>query len=119
MSRAKESHGAAAVRERILTAAFEAFRERGYAATSTLEIATRAHVSKRDLYALVGDKHKMLIPVGNLVVRTGANVKGTGYFSMPERIPYLPSSAREVTEHGPSVRASFTGLLGLSGRTEA
>jgi hypothetical protein len=36
-----------------------------------------------------------------------------------ERIPYLPSSAREVAEHGPSVRASFTGLLGLSGRTEA
>jgi len=61
MSRAKESRDAAAVRERILTAAFEAFRERGYAATSTLEIATRARVSKRDLYALVGNKQKMLI----------------------------------------------------------
>jgi AcrR family transcriptional regulator len=61
MSRAKESGDAAAVRERILTAAFEAFRERGYAATSTLEIATRAHVSKRELYALVGNKQKMLI----------------------------------------------------------
>jgi AcrR family transcriptional regulator len=61
MSRAKENSDAAAVRERILTAAFEAFRERGYAATSTLEIATRAHVSKRELYALVGNKQKMLI----------------------------------------------------------
>jgi AcrR family transcriptional regulator len=61
MSRAKASSDAAAVRERILTAAFEAFRERGYAATSTLEIATRAHVSKRELYALVGNKQKMLI----------------------------------------------------------
>jgi AcrR family transcriptional regulator len=61
MSRAKESSDAAAVRERILAAAFEAFRERGYAATSTLEIATRAHVSKRELYALVGNKQKMLI----------------------------------------------------------
>jgi AcrR family transcriptional regulator len=60
MSRQKEN-GAAAVRERILTAAFEAFRERGYAATSTLEIATRARVSKRELYALVGNKQKMLI----------------------------------------------------------
>lgn len=49
------------MRERILTAAFEAFRERGYAATSTLEIATRARVSKRDLYALVGNKQQMLI----------------------------------------------------------
>ena len=47
--------------QRILTAAFEAFMERGYAATSTLEIATRARVSKRELYALVGNKQKMLI----------------------------------------------------------
>jgi AcrR family transcriptional regulator len=61
MSRTKEGSDAAAVRERILTAAFEAFRERGYAATSTLEIATRAHVSKRELYALVGNKQEMLI----------------------------------------------------------
>jgi AcrR family transcriptional regulator len=61
MSRPKESGGSAAVRERILTAAFEAFIERGYAVTSTLEIATRARVSKRDLYALVGNKRKMLL----------------------------------------------------------
>jgi len=33
----------------------------GYAATSTLEIASRARVSKRELYALVGNKQKMLI----------------------------------------------------------
>jgi AcrR family transcriptional regulator len=61
MSRAKKSSDEAAVRERILTAAFEAFQERGYAATSTLEIATRARVSKRELYTLVGNKQKMLI----------------------------------------------------------
>lgn len=61
MSRAKESRDAGAVRARILTAAFEAFQERGYGATSTLEIATRARVSKRELYALVGNKQKMLI----------------------------------------------------------
>jgi AcrR family transcriptional regulator len=61
MSRAKEGSDAAAVRARILTAAFEAFQERGYGATSTLEIATRARVSKRELYALVGNKQKMLI----------------------------------------------------------
>jgi len=61
MSRAKESRDPAAVRGRILTAAFEAFRERGYAATSTLEIATRARVSKRDLYAVVGNKQEMLM----------------------------------------------------------
>lgn len=49
------------VRARILDAAFEAFMERGYAATSTLEIATRARVSKRELYALVGNKREMLV----------------------------------------------------------
>lgn len=35
--------------------------ERGYSETSTLEIATRAEVSKRELYALVGNKQDMLI----------------------------------------------------------
>jgi AcrR family transcriptional regulator len=61
MSRLKESGDGAVVRDRILDAAFEAFMERGYAATSTLEIATRARVSKRELYALVGNKQKMLV----------------------------------------------------------
>src|SRR5215831_17374210 len=50
-----------AVRERILAAAFAAFMANGYAATSTLEIATRARVSKRDLYAVVGNKQEMLM----------------------------------------------------------
>jgi len=48
-------------RARILAAAMAAFMENGYAATSTLEIATRARVSKRELYALVGNKQEMLI----------------------------------------------------------
>jgi AcrR family transcriptional regulator len=47
-------------RRRILDAAFTAFMENGYAGTSTLEIATRARVSKRELYALVGSKQEML-----------------------------------------------------------
>src|SRR5215472_10335728 len=54
------SHGTG-VRERILEAAFAAFKKNGYATTSTLEIATRASVSKRELYALVGNKQEMLI----------------------------------------------------------
>jgi AcrR family transcriptional regulator len=49
------------VRQRILDAAFKAFTENGYADTSTLEIATRAQVSKRELYALVGNKQEMLV----------------------------------------------------------
>ncbi len=50
-----------ALRGRILGAAFTAFTELGYSRTSTLEIASRARVSKRDLYALVGNKLEMLI----------------------------------------------------------
>src|SRR3954464_5314974 len=49
------------VRDRILEAAFAAFMKNGYSTTSTLEIATRARVSKRELYALVGNKQEILI----------------------------------------------------------
>jgi AcrR family transcriptional regulator len=59
--RRQEGGDEAAVRERILEAAFAAFTKSGYATTSTLEIATRARVSKRELYALVGNKQEMLI----------------------------------------------------------
>jgi AcrR family transcriptional regulator len=56
----QESVEELAVRQRILDAAFSAFMEGGYAATSTLQIASRARVSKRALYALVGNKQEML-----------------------------------------------------------
>ena len=59
--RRQEGGDETAVRERILDAAFAAFKKSGYAAASTLEIATRARVSKRELYALVGNKQEMLI----------------------------------------------------------
>jgi AcrR family transcriptional regulator len=63
-SAGKESEEIAAekpARERILAAAFGAFTELGYAQASTLEIATRARVSKRELYALFGSKQQMLV----------------------------------------------------------
>ena len=59
--RRREGGDETAVRDRILDAAFAAFMKRGYATTNTLEIATRARVSKRELYALVGNKQEMLI----------------------------------------------------------
>jgi AcrR family transcriptional regulator len=59
--RRREGVDETAVRERILKAAFAAFMKSGYATASTLEIATRARVSKRELYALVGNKQEMLI----------------------------------------------------------
>jgi AcrR family transcriptional regulator len=57
----RENSDATDARERILDAAFAAFMKTGYAAASTLEIATRARVSKRELYALVGNKQEILI----------------------------------------------------------
>ena len=59
--RRQEGGDETAVRARILEAAFAAFMKSGYATTSTLEIATRARVSKREIYALVGNKQKMLV----------------------------------------------------------
>jgi AcrR family transcriptional regulator len=62
MSKRRQKGGdETAVRQRILEAAFAAFMKSGYAMASTLEIATRARVSKRELYALVGNKQEMLI----------------------------------------------------------
>jgi len=49
-----------ALRQRIRAAAFSTFMEKGYAGTNTREIAARAKVSKRDLYALYQDKQAML-----------------------------------------------------------
>jgi AcrR family transcriptional regulator len=60
-SNRKKDGDQTAVRERILEAAFAAFMKNGYAATSTLEIATRARVSKRELYMRVGNKEEMLV----------------------------------------------------------
>lgn len=51
----------AAARKRILEAAFTAFVKHGFAQASMLEIATQARVSKRELYALVGNKEQMLV----------------------------------------------------------
>ena len=61
MKASEEDTGGTEVRKRILGAALSAFMEGGYAQTSTLEVATRARVSKRELYALFGNKEAMLV----------------------------------------------------------
>lgn len=47
--------------DRIISAAFRAFMENGYGNTTMLEIATRAKVSKRDLYASFSNKQAVLL----------------------------------------------------------
>lgn len=49
-----------ATRSRIVDATFQVLMERGYAGASTREIARRARVSKRELYALFDSKEGIL-----------------------------------------------------------
>lgn len=60
-TRSSEAAAENPMRDRILGAAFKEFMENGYASTSTLKIATRAKISKRDLYANFGSKQAILI----------------------------------------------------------
>jgi AcrR family transcriptional regulator len=76
----KEAAGETSVRDRILAAAFESFMERGYATASMLDIATRARVSKREIYALVGNKQELLMAcIGERAKR----------FNVPTQLPVL------------------------------
>ena len=59
--RPQQARDESPVRGRILQAAFACFMKNGYAATSTAEIAARARVSKREIYALVGNKRQILV----------------------------------------------------------
>src|SRR5436305_11924627 len=61
MKAREEEAGGTEARKRILGAALSACMEGGFAQTSTLEIATRARVSKRELYAQFGNKEAMLV----------------------------------------------------------
>jgi len=57
---AETATGRRDARLRILEATFEALVEHGYAGTSAREIARRAKVSKRELYAIFGSKQGIL-----------------------------------------------------------
>jgi len=50
-----------AQRDRLFTAAMNAFIERGFARTTTADVASRAKVSKRDLYRLFADKTELFL----------------------------------------------------------
>jgi AcrR family transcriptional regulator len=56
---------------RIVIAALEVFSKSSFGDATTEEIARRAHVSKRDLYAAFPDKHAILAAAIDLVLETG------------------------------------------------
>jgi len=56
---------------RILTAALEVFSKCSFGDATTDEIARRARVSKRDIYAEFPDKHAVLAAVVSTVLQTG------------------------------------------------
>ena len=101
-------------------AAFSLFMERGYAETSTLAIATRAKVSKRDIYAAFPHKHDIL---------TVAVAERARRMSQPLALP-TPRSRRAFAEtlaqHGaamlreltaPEVAALYRLAIAESGRS--
>jgi AcrR family transcriptional regulator len=56
----KSGDSQSSIRDRILSAAFQSLKENGFLGASTPEIATKAHVSKCELYALFPSKDKIL-----------------------------------------------------------
>ncbi len=77
----------ASLRDRIIGAAFALFMERGYSGTSTLDIARRAQISKRDLYAAFGSKQAMLV---------ACITERTERMRLPLRLP-MPTSREALT----------------------
>src|SRR6516164_1767667 len=98
------------MQERILRAAFQAFTEDGYADTSTLEIARRAKISKRDLYANFGNKHEVLVAC---IKSRAEPMRLPPDLPIPQNRPMLAATltnfatnlVREVTD--PAVIATF------------
>jgi AcrR family transcriptional regulator len=83
-----------ALSDRILKAAFEAFQAKGYAGTTTREVAARAQVSKRDLYALFEDKQAMLAAC--IASRAG---RVASALALPE-VTSRPGLAKALREYG-------------------
>jgi AcrR family transcriptional regulator len=85
------------VRARILGAAFAAFMQRRFEGASTLEIATRAKVSKRELYALFDNKQAML---GACIAERTKHMRLPLELSAPDSITAL---AATLTTYGAAI----------------
>jgi AcrR family transcriptional regulator len=95
-------------RRAILIAAFEALMEHGYARTSTLEIATRAKVSKRELYAEFGSKH------GILQALIGATAQRMQTLLTPDEMVDRQAFAAALTTYGTMALRQLTSPVVLA-----
>lgn len=98
-----------AVRQRILHEAFAAFMANGFTRTSTLQIARRARVSKRALYALVGNKQAILM--AGITARAARMTPSTGVPPLRDR----DALAKSLAEYGALVlrEASDPAVIGV------
>ena len=85
-------------RERILSAASDAFLEFGFERTSTADIARRAKVSKRELYSLFGDKRALLAAVVVDLQDWMQSRMGPEWSSLEEPEKVLPHAATTILD---------------------
>ncbi len=88
-------------RRAILIAAFDVLMEQGYAGASTLEIATRAKVSKRELYAEFGSKSGILEA---LIATTADRMQAP--LALPD-VADRPAFAAALTRYGMTALAAL------------
>jgi len=89
-------------RRAILIAAVKVLMDKGYARASTLEIATRARVSKRELYAEFGSKRGILEA---LITSSAAEMKAP---LVPAEIGDRHALAAALTAYGVAALATLT-----------
>jgi AcrR family transcriptional regulator len=89
-------------RRAILAAAYAVLMEQGYAGASTLEIATRAKVSKRELYAEFGNKAGILEA---LIASTAARMQAP--LALPEATDRAGLAAT-LTRYGATALTELT-----------
>lgn len=85
-------------RDRILTAASDAFLEKGFEQTSTADIARRAKVSKRELYALCRDKRALLAAVVVDLQSSMQSRMGSEWSSTEKPEVVLPNAAAAILD---------------------
>jgi TetR/AcrR family transcriptional repressor of mexJK operon len=86
-------------RERILSAAAESFLELGFERTSTAEIARRAKVSKREIYAYFDDKRAILTASITELQGEMQSQMGGIWTSSEDLEVVLPKAAKILTKY--------------------